>query len=487
MKFSRVLLLVAIYLALLLGIWVIFAGVPLWEGFIHYIARIAKAVFHSQVAVHDVGIMPLFPIFVALEIFLSYVPILCTRRNYTRYPKDRPISLIIPCHHSENLLASTLREALKVFQPAEIYVIDNGNSPQPQDATRKVCDELGVNYFWCPVGSKAAAIYIGAKLATTEFVMQIDDDQHIDPEVNFPITETTGCIGYTITAQSHTEAPTNLIQQFQDIEYKASGITKSFEAMLGTTQFAHGAMSLWRREALLECLASHPAFPISDDWFLGFTASQLGYTVKMCNSHFHSTDVPRTLFNMSKLKCCTRSERKSGYGSATLWNQRFSRWYRLTVLQFVYVLWAIFTSWKLPLRQALVLKCSQCWMLLSILFTNLKYILIVIYFLVDPALGGIFLALILGLFVLRLLVLNFWQLRGDERMGVLPLLLFQFYKLYDNVVFGLALLWSLLFTAPLALASERTSYATDPRLAKILEDFQAGSAITNIRVGPALV
>jgi cellulose synthase/poly-beta-1,6-N-acetylglucosamine synthase-like glycosyltransferase len=476
MRTRQIFLLVLIYAALGAGIWAIFVGFPLWEGFVRYLVRIGRAIRESHVSIRGTSVLPLFPIFIALELVLSYIPLLFHRRDFTRRPKQQRISLLIPCHKSEGVIRATLLQALKTYTADEIYVLDNGNSPQPLDATRAICDELRVNYLWIPVGSKAAAIYLGANVAPTEFVMQIDDDQYVGDQVDFPLDEDTHCVGYTITAASHTDQATNLIQEFQDIEYKTSGITKSFEARLGTTQFAHGAMSLWRRSSLLACMAKHPAYPISDDWFLGFTASRLGFPITMCDSAFHSTDVPRSLFNLRKFDCGSREARKSGYGSATLWNQRFSRWYRLTILQFLYVLVSLFVDWRLPLRRNLVLKCSQCWSLLSILFTNLKFILIGVYFLVDPVLGGIFLALTTVMFFLRLLVLNLWQLRSGERIAWLPIFLFQVYKFYDNCVFGLGLLWSLFLTAPLALVSDRSQYASDPRLAEILAELRAGTA-----------
>lgn len=482
MILKRIILTLLIYIVLLACVWAIFVGYPLWEGFIRYIIRLGYDINNATVKIHNVSIIPIYPIFVALEVFLTLIPIIFTKRNFTRYQKNQKIALIIPCHKSELLIRPTLIEALKTFSSDEIYVLDNGNTDLPSDNTRGICDELHVNYLWCPIGSKAAAIYIGASITTTEYVMQIDDDEHIDDQTNFPITNDTHCIGYTISAKSHDSTKnTNLIQQFQDIEYKSSGIIKSFEVMLGgTTQFMHGAMSLWRRSTIIECLKQHPAYQMSDDWFLGYVASKLGYPIVMSNSQFHTSDVPRKLFNFSKFKCCKRNDRKSGYGSATLWNQRFSRWYRLTIIQVLYILWSIFFSWKLTFRQAIILKCSQIWKLLRLLFTNLKYILIVIYFITDPALGGILYAIVLVLSFITLLIFNFWQLKSHERFGFWAIMFFQFYKIYDNIVFGLGVLWSMFITAPWTLTAPRMSYGDDPRIKKIIDDFNAGNAITNI-------
>ena len=43
---------------------------------------------------------------------------------------------------------------MRVFPKENIYVLNNGNSPLPQDETPDICKEYGVNHLWIPKGSK---------------------------------------------------------------------------------------------------------------------------------------------------------------------------------------------------------------------------------------------------------------------------------------------------------------------------------------------
>ena len=209
---------ILVYLILFVAIYLIFIGQPFWNGFIPYLVGIGTKVASAKI--YDVAIFPLYPIFLIIEIVISFVPVIATRRSKSKIPKKEKIALIIPCHKASNVIRETIVKALKVFSKDEIYVVDNGNSPTPLDDTKDICCELGVNYFWCPVGSKDKAIYVGAQIAETKFIMQIDDDVWLNEDMSFPIKDDTHCIGYTISAKSHTDESTNLLQQLQDIEYK---------------------------------------------------------------------------------------------------------------------------------------------------------------------------------------------------------------------------------------------------------------------------
>lgn len=126
-------------------------------------------------------------------------------------------ALLIPCYKSAGLIGATLEAALKIFPPANIFVIANGNSPTPLDNTEEVCRPYGVNHVWSPIGSKIVAQFLGCYAAKGfKYVLLIDDDCALPP--NFPIVSDRlkgkiKCIGYTIKSVGPESSKGTLCQQ----------------------------------------------------------------------------------------------------------------------------------------------------------------------------------------------------------------------------------------------------------------------------------
>jgi glycosyltransferase involved in cell wall biosynthesis len=365
------------------------------------------------------------------------LPIIFHRRKHVNKEKVKcgdNIALIIPCHKAENIMKKTLEEALKVFDAKNIYVIDNGNSDVPLDNTGSVCQEMGISYKWVPVGGKLYAIYVGAKITEQyEFVMQIDDDVFLNDDMTFPVNENTHCIAYTISASNH-KGEKQVIHHLQDMEYKHAGIIKGFQSQVGSTMFAHGAISLWRRSTLVNVLEKHIMYSMSDDWFTGFKANELGYKIDVCDRNFVDTDVPSTFFTKS---------REGGYGDATLFTQRFGRWYRTRLIQIFYLLYYCVFSWKLPLRIAIVQKLFFLWEIFNSLLSFSKIYMFIFYVIYDWRFTMIMFGASIGLSMIGFLIFNYYQLKKDERLPIWVMFLFPVYALYESVVFLMAVLYSI--------------------------------------------
>lgn len=406
-----------------------------------------------------------FPTFVALEAIFTFIPTLVYRRKFRPpVPRQSNTALIIPCHKSEQVISNTLTTSLKIFPPEAIFVVDNGSSPVPVDGTQAVCSELGVNYIYVPHPGKLGAIYVGARAAKMfDFVMQIDDDMYLPEDLSFPIKPDTHCIAYTISALSSKDP--KIIHMLQDIEYKSAGISKGFEAKVGSATFAHGAISLWRRRSLINVLENHPNYPISDDWFVGFTANRLGYHIDMCDAIFIPTDVPSELVY-------SKAGRTTGYGTVTLFQQRFGRWYKLNILQVFYLAYLILFSWKLPTKRAIPQKFIWVWNISITVLVMVKILpMVIIEFNLGPQWKGYLLAFVFALNHLTAVILNYKQLRKHERLPYYMLVLFTFYKMYDLLVFTAALYYSLIFCLPKLLATPRTRIDKIPAIALLARKY----------------
>jgi len=263
-------------------------------------------------------------------------------------PKHNPAvdtALLIPCYKSAKLLPATLDAALKIFPATSIFVLANGNSPTPLDDTESVCTQYGVNHIWCPVGSKIVAQYVGAYVARSfPYALLIDDDCLLPP--NFPIVTDrlrgrVKCLGYTITSIGEGGSRGTWCQQAQDLEYKLSGLQRLFAGKIGSATFPHGAIVLWDTEFLIKTFKQHPGFSVSEDWFFGHVARELGSRITMCSSVFVETETPSSVFYAGG------GAARGGFGEMTVFKQRFKRWNFFFVNGCYYNLAYILLSWRL--------------------------------------------------------------------------------------------------------------------------------------------
>lgn len=433
-------------------IYFVLVGFPLWDGFFYWLW---KAIRTNKL---DYGYL----LFILLESSFTILPIIFYRRQYVneKVKCGDNIALIIPCHKAENIIKKTLEEALKVFDAKNIYVIDNGNSDAPLDNTSSVCQEMGISYKWVPIGGKLYAIYVGVKITEEyEYVMQIDDDVFLNEDMTFPVKENTHCIAYTISASNH-KGERQVIHHLQDMEYKRAGIIKGFQSLVGSTMFAHGAISLWRRSTLLNVLDNHIMYSMSDDWFTGYKANELGYNIDVCDRNFVNTDVPSTFFTKS---------RQGGYGDATLFSQRFGRWYRTRLIQISYMLYYCVFTWNLPLRICIVQKLFFLWNILNSLLNFSKIYMFIFYVIYDWRFTMIMTGASIGLSMIGFLIFNYHQLKNEERLPIWLMFLFPVYTLYESFVFCIAILYSIVVN-PKVLFNKGEKLSDNKKLKNVINN-----------------
>jgi hypothetical protein len=323
-------------------------------------------------------------------------------------------ALMIPCYKSAKIIGPTLEAALKIFPPSHIFVIANGNSPTPLDDTELVCRPYGVNHVWSPVGSKIVAQFVGCYAAKGfKNVLLIDDDCALPP--NFPIvsdrmTPMIKCIGYTIKSVGPESSRGTLCQQAQDLEYKISGIQRALAGYVGSATFPHGAISLWDREFLIQTFYKHPGFSVSEDWFFGHVARQLGSRITMCTSVFIETETPNAVFFSS-------GGARGGFGEMTIFKQRFYRWNFFFVNGMYYNMAYILGSWKLGFWEigAKLFVFQEVYETLLYLFTPF---VLPISIIVRPDFFGYLFAGTFVLYFLNAIIFNELHLRlKKERVG----------------------------------------------------------------------
>ncbi|KAI4087528.1 MAG: hypothetical protein LQ344_006723 [Seirophora lacunosa] len=417
------------YLFLLAIIYFVIVGVPFWDGLVLTIYHIfdMKLVVPAGTAA-----------FLGTGFLYAYLPLLVLFEKeppeqfspafpgQTKYDQASDTALLIPCYKSEKLISATLEAALKVFPAQNIFVIANGNSPTPLDNTAAVCESYGVSHTWSPIGSKIVAQFVGCYIAQKfPNVLLIDDDCLLPP--NFPIvterlSPTVKCIGYTIKSVGPNSSKGTLCQQAQDVEYKISGIQRAFAGKIGSATFPHGAISIWDRELLIKTFQEHPGFSVSEDWFFGHVARQLGCRIQMCTAVFVETETPDAIF-------FSGGGDRGGFGEMTVWKQRFFRWNFFFISGIYYDLSYMLWNWKLGWWEF-----GAKLFVFQEVYETLLYILapfvLPISFYVRPNFSGYLFAGTILLYLVNVVIFNYVHLRRrHESVSVLCLMYYVPYKL----------------------------------------------------------
>lgn len=410
-------------------IYFLFVGQPLWDGLGLLLYRWVR-----MGGIPEGG----SAIFMGWAAFQSFVPMLGTRfeQNVDDVEKRdaSEVALLIPAYKAAKILPETIRHALKIFKPEQIFIVANGNSPTPLDDTAEVCAEFGVNVAWVPIGSKITAEFVGVALTSKyKYILLIDDDVHLPanlPMVTDRIQGKTKCIGYTLKSTGENGSKGTLVQQCQDVEYKLSGLTRTFCAKYGSATFPHGAIILWERETLQSLFNVHPGYSISEDWFFGYTARASGHRIQFCSQVFVETETPPSLF-------FTSGAARGGFGEMTVFKQRFYRWnffwtHRLWE-DTVYMLF----SWRLGWYELV----TKMWVLVELYDCVMSFLrpwVIVLAALADWQLLLIFIGALTVMYALAFVMFNSWHLRKKNEMvswKILPVYMaYKFSLMWVNVL-----------------------------------------------------
>ncbi|KAJ5921300.1 hypothetical protein N7466_009626 [Penicillium verhagenii] len=441
----RILFETTVYTLLVLFIYFVLVGMPLWRGAVWWLYWVIanKFVITGGWAIL-IGLAFLYA-FCPLLILFEKDPPPATEQIDTDLEQNSSsalnTALLIPCYKSAKIIGPTLEAALKVFPAENIFVIANGNSQTPLDDTEDVCRPFGVNHLWVPVGSKIVAQFAGCYAAKGfENVLLIDDDCALPP--NFPVVSErlkgqVRCIGYTIKSVGPNSSKGTYCQQAQDLEYKMSGIQRAFFGMLGSATFPHGAISLWNTEFLKQTFNEHPGFSVSEDWFFGDACRRLGGRITMCSSVFVETETPTSVFFAG-------GGSRGGFGEMTIFQQRFKRWNFFFVIGMYYDLKYIFTSWKLGWCEIGAKLCVFQEVYETLIYLLAPFVLPISFY-VRPSFSGILLGATIGMYIVNVLIFNEIHLRRkNERIDWKVLILYYtFYKIVLTFINVFSCYWSL--------------------------------------------
>ncbi|QIK38215.1 glycosyltransferase [Caldichromatium japonicum] len=232
-----------------------------------------------------------------------------------------PVSVILPAHNEERVIAQTLTALLASNYPApfEVVVIDDGST----DGTAALVESLAegdrrVRLIRQPNRGKSAALRHGLSQARYEFLVMLDADTQFAPdtltELMRPLRDPQ--VG-AVSIQIEVAPQTNLLGRFQRLEYlSAFNLDRRAHDLLDAIPVVPGAASAYRIAAI-RAAGGIQSDTLAEDTDLTLALHRAGYRIRHTNRARVLTEAPRTL------RALFRQRRRWAYGTLQcLWKHR---------------------------------------------------------------------------------------------------------------------------------------------------------------------
>jgi cellulose synthase/poly-beta-1,6-N-acetylglucosamine synthase-like glycosyltransferase len=180
------------------------------------------------------------------------------RRHFSNLDKFPLVTIIIPGYNEELVIASAIESTSKVRYPnLEILVVDDGSTDKmflkAKEAAKK---HQNVRVIAKPNGGKADALNWGIREAFGEYVLCMDADSVLDPDVLFesvPYLEAHPKLAAVAGSVLIGNPSINLLTSFQQLEYIIGlNFYKSAQSYLGIVNIVPGPIGLFRKSTLLQ-------------------------------------------------------------------------------------------------------------------------------------------------------------------------------------------------------------------------------------------
>lgn len=358
------------------------------------------------------------------------------------------VCLLIACHKScynterSKNFQQTLKSAMEIFPPESIFICDNGPAKIPADDTQKIAYKIdkNINYAYVPIGNKTNALYWTTEywmphlhrwgiIENFEHCVMIDDDVWLPKDMNLEVKnmdEDTYGFGYGITAVD-SNGEQNLLVELQDIEYKMAGLFKYFQSEKHSIAWAHGAISMWRRDVLgKKIFYEHDTVFHGEDMYMGVLLQKhmphkkLKYNVNTLIPTFVPSDL------------------------LTLTRQRIKSWDLCNQRKFFTFCSLFFSLKNFYLKPFYILE------IVNIIFDWTRPFMIIV--------GGVFYPLYTILSFISYILLTFVMLflfsvvgcynRPEFKPTIRSMIIFPFYKIYLGLLRFIALMHNAVWYAP---------------------------------------
>jgi cellulose synthase/poly-beta-1,6-N-acetylglucosamine synthase-like glycosyltransferase len=220
------------------------------------------------------------------------------RPEVPEHREYRPhVSVLIPAHDEELVIAETVRSALSADYPEiEVVVVDDGSA----DATAAILDEQfagdpRVRVHHQPNRGKPAALNQALAMASGEIVITIDADTVIEPDAvsklvrNF-VDPRIAAVAGNVKVRNRTR----WLTRWQALEYITSqNMEKRAFDLLNCITVVPGALGAWRADAVRAAGGFAPD-TLAEDTDLTFSIRRRGGRISYDDAARAHTDAPET-------------------------------------------------------------------------------------------------------------------------------------------------------------------------------------------------
>jgi len=368
------------------------------------------------------------PFFIIISMLFSCYGELPNQTN--NIDKNKDIAIIIPTHGSYGIIEVTIKSCLRHVNGNQIFICDNNNSNKPIDniweEIRNIDDTI--NYHYNPVGNKTRAQFMGimSEKHNFKYSLLIDDDVILPNNLNFKselFSDDTNlqCLVYPLTTQQNK----SLLVEWQDIEYKLSGLIKNVQSNISSIIAPHGGISLWRTPILKRILVEHDTIFYGDDTKMGLYLLNRGFSSKFVPEVLVQTVCPRSFMGKTP----------------NLYEQRVCSWdstEHVLTLQYIELFLRSFI--RTSLTRSIILRVFELKILIDIVSDWIK-ILVFIHF-YESTNFWYWIGFGIGANLIILFIWNYIKCykRPDIRCSLLSVSTFWIYKCITSVFRILALI-----------------------------------------------
>jgi cellulose synthase/poly-beta-1,6-N-acetylglucosamine synthase-like glycosyltransferase len=222
----------------------------------------------------------------AFHLAFSFAGIAFLKR--VRTPRAYPlITIIVPCFNEEDVLAAAVDSVLHLEYPNfEVIVVDDGSSDSTLAVAEKLKVRARVRIVHQKNAGKAAALNTGIEAAHGEYVLCMDADSKLNPDVlqlgivHFERDPLLAAVAGTVRLGN----VRNTLVAFQNLEYITGlNLFKEAQSFLKSVMIIPGPIGLFRKEAVLEVGGYH------SDTF----AEDADLSVRLLTKGYHAVYEPR--------------------------------------------------------------------------------------------------------------------------------------------------------------------------------------------------
>ncbi|MEK6923108.1 MAG: glycosyltransferase [Nanoarchaeota archaeon] len=240
--------------------------------------------------------------FISLFMAIFWISVLFLEEGNLEEPKwDRKyaplVSILIPAHNEEDVIAATIDSALQVDYPKtkrEIIVLANACTDRTEEIVKSY-KEKGVKLISIKEPGKGHAINIGLEKLKGEFTVILDADSIATQnllEVLLPKFNDIKVGG--VKTSIKVWKPENFLEKLQWFEYLSVGLVHKLMSVLDVLHLTPGVFSIYRTDALKK-VGGFDENILTEDIEIAVRLLHNGYKIKSSLAAMPFTKVPKTL------------------------------------------------------------------------------------------------------------------------------------------------------------------------------------------------